>query len=235
MNSKLTSLLQGRGLYALAAACVLAAALGGYFLMTDRAEPPAETAETVEMPELPVTAAPVEEAPVETVTPAVIPEETAPEEPVTVETVPTMDTAPVEAEPPRVVMSPLEGEVVSAFSVDQLVYNAALADWRTHDGVDIAAEEGADVLAACAGTVVHVSEDVLMGTTVVVDHGDGYQTTYANLQSGPPVAEGESVSAGQIIGAVGSGAAAESDRGPHLHFGVTLDGDAVDPQAFLEG
>ena len=235
MNSKLTSLLHGRGLYALAAACVLAAALGGYFLLGGRAEPEtAETGEAVEMPELPVTA-PVEEEPVETVTPAVIPEETVPEEPVTVETVPVMDTAPVEAEPPRVVMSPLEGEVVSAFSVDQLVYNAALADWRTHDGMDIAAEEGTDVLAACAGTVVHVSEDVLMGTTVVVDHGDGYQTTYANLQSGPPVAEGESVSAGQIIGAVGSGAAAESDRGPHLHFGVTLDGDAVDPQAFLKG
>ena len=235
MNSKLTSLLHGRGLYALAAACVLAAALGGYFLLGGRAEPEtAEAGEAVEMPELPVTA-PVEEEPVETVTPAVIPEETVPEEPVTVETVPVMDTAPVEAEPPRVVMSPLEGEVVSAFSVDQLVYNAALADWRTHDGMDIAAEEGTDVLAACAGTVVHVSEDVLMGTTVVVDHGDGYQTTYANLQSGPPVAEGESVSAGQIIGAVGSGAAAESDRGPHLHFGVTLDGDAVDPQAFLEG
>ncbi len=235
MNSKLTSLLHGRGLYALAAACVLAAALGGYFLLGGRAEPEtAEAGEAVEMPELPVTA-PVEEEPVETVTPAVIPEETVPEEPVTVETVPVMDTAPVEAEPPRVVMSPLEGEVVSAFSVDQLVYNAALADWRTHDGMDIAAEEGTDVLAACAGTVVHVSEDVLMGTTVVVDHGDGYQTTYANLQSGPPVAEGESVSAGQIIGAVGSGAAAESDRGPHLHFGVTLDGDAVDPQAFLKG
>ena len=234
MNSKLTSLLQGRSLYALAAVCVLAAALGGYFLMADRTEPPAEAAETVEMPELPVTA-PVEEEPAETATPAVIPEETLPEEPVTVETVPTMDTAPVEAEPPRVVMSPLEGEVVSAFSVDQLVYNAALADWRTHDGMDIAAEEGAEVLAACAGTVVHVSEDVLMGTTVVVDHGDGYQTTYANLQAGPPVAEGEAVSAGQVIGTVGSGAAAESDRGPHLHFGVTLDGDAVDPQAFLQG
>ena len=234
MNSKLTALLQGRGLYALAAVCVLAAALGGYFLMTDRTEPEAaETAETAEMPELPV-AAPAEEEPVETVTPAVIPEETMPEEPVTVETVPAMDTAPVEAEPPRVVMSPLEGEVVSAFSVDQLVYNAALADWRTHDGMDIAAAEGTEVLAACAGTVVHVSDDVLMGTTVVVDHGDGYQTTYANLQASPPVAQGDDVSAGQAIGTVGSGAAAESDRGPHLHFGVTLDGDAVDPQAFLD-
>ena len=234
MNSKLTSLLQGRSLYALAAVCVLAAALGGYFLMTDRTEPEAaETAETAEMPELPV-AAPAEEEPVETVTPAVIPEETMPEEPVTVETVPAMDTAPVEAEPPRVVMSPLEGEVVSAFSVDQLVYNAALADWRTHDGMDIAAAEGTEVLAACAGTVVHVSDDVLMGTTVVVDHGDGYQTTYANLQASPPVAQGDDVSAGQAIGTVGSGAAAESDRGPHLHFGVTLDGDAVDPQAFLD-
>ena len=46
--------------------------------------------------------------------------------------------------------------------------------------------------------------------------------------------EGEPVSAGQVIGAVGSTAAAETAQGPHLHFAVTKDGEAVDPDAFLE-
>ena len=73
----------------------------------------------------------------------------------------------------------------------------------------------------------------MMGTTVVIDHDGGYQTTYANLQATPTVQEGDTVSAGEIIGAVGTTAAAETAQGPHLHFGVTLDGEAVDPQEFL--
>ena len=73
----------------------------------------------------------------------------------------------------------------------------------------------------------------LRGTTVVIDHDGGYQTTYANLQATPTVQEGDTVSAGEIIGAVGTTAAAETAQGPHLHFGVTLDGEAVDPQEFL--
>ena len=46
---------------------------------------------------------------------------------------------------------------------------------------------------------------------------------------------GDTVSAGQIIGAVGTTAAAESAQPPHLHFAVTRDGDAVDPDQFLAG
>lgn len=75
--------------------------------------------------------------------------------------------------------------------------------------------------------------DVLMGTTVVLEHDGGYETTYANLQSKPTVETGDSVSAGQIIGAVGTTAAAESGA-PHLHFAVSRDGKAVDPRAYLE-
>ena len=73
----------------------------------------------------------------------------------------------------------------------------------------------------------------MMGTTVVIDHGDGCQTTYANLQAQPAVEAGDTVSAGQIIGTVGSTAAAESAQAPHLHFAVAKDGDAVDPEEFL--
>ena len=74
----------------------------------------------------------------------------------------------------------------------------------------------------------------MMGTTVTIGHDGGYQTVYASLQARPTVEEGDKVSAGQIIGAVGTTAKAESGQSPHLHFSVTKDGDAVDPEEFLK-
>ena len=147
-------------------------------------------------------------------------------------TIPVDDT-PVVAEEPHVVVLPIQGEVLTAFSVDQLLYNETLDDWRTHDGVDIAAAEGDAVLAACAGTVSSITDDPLMGTTVVIQHSGGYETTYANLQAEPAVETGDTVSAGQTIGTVGTTAAAEAAQGAHLHFSVAKDGEAVDPGAFL--
>jgi len=143
------------------------------------------------------------------------------------------DDTPVVAQAPQAIVSPLEGEVAAAFSVDALVYNPTLADWRIHDGIDISAEAGSSVLAACAGTVIAVENDPLMGTTVTLRHEDGYHSTYANLQPEVSVHPGDAVAAGQIIGAVGSTAAAEADQPPHLHFSVTRHGDAVDPEEFL--
>ena len=144
-----------------------------------------------------------------------------------------IDDTPVMAEAPRLIVNPLEGEVVAAFSMDALVYNPTLEDWRTHNGVDIAASAGDSVLAASSGTVLSVEDDPLMGTTVVIEHAGGYQTTYANLQSETSVEAGDTVSAGQIIGAVGDTAAAEAAQGPHLHFSVTKDGEPMDPQEYL--
>ena len=72
-----------------------------------------------------------------------------------------------------------------------------------------------------------------MGTTVVIQHSGGYETTYANLQAEPAVETGDTVSAGQTIGTVGTTAAAEAAQGAHLHFSVAKDGEAVDPGAFL--
>lgn len=145
-----------------------------------------------------------------------------------------VDHTPVAAEAPRLVVTPLRGDVLTAFSMEELVYSPTLGDWRTHNGVDIAAQQGTTVLAASAGAVMSVTDDPLMGTTVVLEHDNGYQTTYANLQAKPNVEAGDPVSAGQIIGAVGTTAAAESGQ-PHLHFAVTKDGKAVDPNEYLSG
>ncbi len=237
MENKLKSVLSGTGFYLLLAVCLVTAAVSGWFLLFGGDEPDQE-----EAPPPAAVSAPVENAYVPEPEPE--PEEDEPpveaSAPVEVEIVPTMpeaeiDDTPVMAEPPRLVVEPLKGEVLMAFSVDQLVYSPTLADWRTHDGIDISAKPGTTVLAATAGTVASVEDHPLMGTTVVIEHEGGYATTYANLQAKPTVEPGELVTAGQIIGAVGTTASAEAAQSPHLHFSVTRDGEAVDPNEFLNG
>lgn len=216
------------------AVCLLVIGISGYYLLLDREEE--ELPPIVETPAEELAVSTPAEAPVEKDPPAVV--EVLAKEPVE-EDPPAMpeleiDDTPVMAEAPRLIVTPVHGDVVMAFSADELTYNPTLEDWRTHDGVDFQAASGTTVLAACNGTVLSVRDDVLMGTTVVLEHDGGYQTTYANLQSHPPVEAGEIVSAGQIIGAVGSSAAAESAQGPHLHFSVFKDGEAINPHEFLE-
>lgn len=136
---------------------------------------------------------------------------------------------------PRLVVAPLQGETVAAFSVEALQYSLTLDDWRTHDGVDIAAEAGTAVLAACSGTVQRVWQDDLLGCAVLLDHGDGYETLYANLDTDTAVTAGEYVSAGQTLGTVGTTALSESALPAHLHFAVTQHGESIDPETFLNG
>ena len=141
------------------------------------------------------------------------------------------DVAPT---PPVLIVDPLVGETVAAFSMDALQYSPTMGDWRTHDGVDIAADPGTQVCAASSGTVLDVRDDEWMGTTVVISHDGGYDTVYANLQSIPTVEVGDYVTAGQVIGSVGKTALGESAEPPHLHFAVTKDGEYVDPSEFLK-
>ncbi len=233
MENKLKSVLSGAGFYLLLAVCLIVAAVSGWFLLFAKDEPPVEEP----TPQAPASA-PVQDVYVPPEEPEEEEVETSAPAPVEVEIVPTMpevevDSTPVMAEPPRLVVEPLKGEVLMAFSVDQLVYSPTLADWRTHDGVDIAATPGTTVLAATSGTVASVEDHPLMGTTVTIEHDGGYTTTYSNLQAKPTVEAGDPVTAGQIIGAVGTTAAAEAAQSPHLHFSVTQNGEAVDPTSFL--
>ena len=128
---------------------------------------------------------------------------------------------------------PVVGDVELPYSMDALVYNSTMEDWRTHDGIDIAAHAGTYVRACAAGTVAEVYEDNLYGTTVVIEHGAGLVSYYANLQAEPVVRQGDSVLAGDTIGAVGETALCETAQPPHLHFAMSLDNDSVDPAAYL--
>ena len=211
-HDKSRSFFGGRGFYIALVLCLAAIGVAGYFVLVQQAKVAEEGKDK------PV----VRQETVENVQQAQVPD---PE--------PVQETLEPEELLPQV-CSPLDGTTVTVFSVDQLLYNETLDDWRTHDGVDIKAGEGDAVKTAADGTVKEVRYDDLMGVTVVISHADGYETQYSSLQQEPPVEQGKTVKAGDIIGLVGSTAAAEGDVGPHLHFSVSKDGKVVDPQEYVK-
>ena len=99
--------------------------------------------------------------------------------------------------------------------------------------VDLAASVGTPVKAAGAGIVTAVYDDEFLGTTVVINHPDGHVSQYSNLAVMPSVSAGDSVEAGQTIGAVGETALLEIADEPHLHFAVYANGDTIDPAEFI--
>jgi murein DD-endopeptidase MepM/ murein hydrolase activator NlpD len=98
-----------------------------------------------------------------------------------------------------------------------------------HTGLDFRADPGAEVRATAAGRVVSAEYSGGYGRMVEVDHGNGITTRYAHL-SAMRVAPGQAVSAGTILGRVGS---TGRSTGPHLHYETRIDGTPVDPQLFL--
>ena len=130
-------------------------------------------------------------------------------------------------------MSPVAGESIFGYSMEALSYNQTTRDWRVHNGVDLAAEAGAEVCAAADGEVYTVYEDDAMGTTVVIRHADGYTTKYASLAENLTVKPGDTVTMGEVIGYASDSAIVESTLGAHVHFGVTCHDEPVDPAEFL--
>ena len=141
-------------------------------------------------------------------------------------------TAPTEKKPMKT-MSPVSGDSIFGYSMEALSYNQTTRDWRVHNGVDLAAEAGAEVKAAADGQVYTVFEDDAMGTTVVIRHADGYTTKYASLAENVSVKPGDTVTMGQVIGYASDTALVESTLGAHVHFGVTCNDTPVDPAEFL--
>ena len=73
----------------------------------------------------------------------------------------------------------------------------------------------------------------MLGTYVVVDHGEALCSLYANLAAVPAVTVGDQVEMGDVIGSVGDTSLAEIGEEAHLHFAMTCNGEDADPQEYL--
>ena len=125
-------------------------------------------------------------------------------------------------------------EITTAFSLDTPVYSKTLGDWRVHDGVDISADLGADVVCVNDGVVEDILNHDLMGITVVVKHADGKKTSYSNLEDSVELEKGQIINQGDVVGKVGSTAVYEISDGPHLHFEMSNNGQKIDPLSIIK-
>ncbi len=213
-NKKFGKLLSGKGYYIALILCAVAIGISGYLYYQNVGQTPGD---------VPAIATDGNDP-----TDATLPGGDNPTDP----TNPTTPTKPKGGL--KVTASPLTGETLVDYAMDCLTYNPTTRDWRTHDGVDVAAAEGTTVCAAADGIVASVYSDDAMGMTVVISHEDGYVTYYACLAEEVAVAPGDTVEMGQAIGTVGQTALMESALGHHLHFSVTQNDKAVDPADFLK-
>ncbi|WP_274362546.1 murein hydrolase activator EnvC family protein [Paenibacillus thermotolerans] len=103
---------------------------------------------------------------------------------------------------------------------------------HTHSGIDIGAPNGTTIVAAASGTVILAQWYGGYGNCIIIEHKEGFRTLYGHIRSGGiKVKVGDEVSAGQKIAEVGS---TGNSTGNHLHFGVYVNNESVDPLPYLK-
>jgi len=129
---------------------------------------------------------------------------------------------------------PVLGDIVLDYSVNQLIYDETLDQYRTNDSIWISSNPGSPVKAATDGVVQTIDKTRKDGTTVIIDDGNGWTTTYGQLLDSVLVKEGDVVKQGEIIGGVASPTIYGVLQGPHLSFRVAKDDVTVDPKTVLK-
>ena len=228
-KDKLTSFFRKNGFYLVLAVCVLGVGVGAFLGVggekpSAEEQPPAQeqpSQQSSEQVQAIVTPKPIVPTAAPTPEPTPQPEEE------------THEPAAKQTSGNRLRLAmPVEGEIIKAFSGDTLVYNPTLNMWMTHNGIDIAAEEGTVVSAALAGVVEEVRSDDSKGMVVTISHGNNGKTVYVGLKE-CGVKKDARINAGQPVGKVGT-PAFESAQGSHLHFEYLVKDVYMDPVEYME-
>ena len=101
--------------------------------------------------------------------------------------------------------------------------------WKFHNGVDLANNQGTPIYAARSGKVTVATYGGTYGYYVTINHGDGFSSLYAHMTH-YTVSKGQTVKKGDIIGYMGS---TGRSTGPHLHFSIFLNGSSVNPMNYI--
>lgn len=124
---------------------------------------------------------------------------------------------------------PMGTDIHKDYSPETPSYNATMGDWRTHNGIDFKGAEGDQVKAIAYGTVKSIYEDILLGTVVEIDHGNGVTAKYCGLNKDTlEIKKGRHVKGGELLGYLGVVPCEKTDVS-HLHFEIYYNEKNVDP------
>lgn len=143
----------------------------------------------------------------------------------------SVDDKPV-VEVPETFVSPLA--TVSVVNEYGFYYNKTLNKYYEHMGVDFTAEAGSEVYAVASGTIESIyTADVLIGTQIIIDHGNGMKSVYEYVTAKDGLKAGDKVNQGDVIATVAEANGSEYKDGAHLHFEVFENDKNVDPTKYL--
>ena len=124
---------------------------------------------------------------------------------------------------------------VNAINSYGFYHNTTLDKYYLHTGIDFAGNAGDEVYATLGGTVESIVTDpILTGTTITIAHDNGLTTAYTFVDAAEGLEAGDRVERGDVIATVAEAMGQEYKDGAHLHFEVYLNGEAVDPETYLE-
>lgn len=129
-------------------------------------------------------------------------------------------------------IKPADGEIAEKFSGENLIYNKAMGDFRTHNGIDILANPGTDILVSADGVIDQIYTDYL-GNTIIIDHQNGYKTKYSNLDTLENLTVGAKVKQGDFLAKVSDYCFGENVDKTHIHFEIIKNETLVNPEDYI--
>ena len=121
-------------------------------------------------------------------------------------------------------------ETVAVLNDYGFYHNKTLNSYYEHAGIDFTASAGTQVMAVESGTIESIyKDDILLGTEIVVDHGNGLKTVYRFVSEAEGLKVGDKVEKGDVIATVAEANGNEYKDGAHLHFEIMQDGKTIDP------
>ena len=128
---------------------------------------------------------------------------------------------------------PVSGQIVMDYSTETAIYDKTLDQYRTNNSISISAPVGTDVVASAEGIVENIFTDAENGKTIVINHGNGWLSTYGQLEEEVNVAVGDIVKEGQVVAKIGEPTNYSVLLGSHLNFKITKNDISSDPKLVL--
>lgn len=128
---------------------------------------------------------------------------------------------------------PASGVTLMDYSMDHTVYFSTLAQYKYNPALIVSGQVGEEISASAAGIVTNIEQNAQTGVTVTLDMGNGYTAVYGQLKE-VPVALGDYLDKGNLIGYLSEPTKYYSMEGPNLYFEVMKDGEPVNPVDYME-